>query len=246
MKFKYGLSIFILFGINMLANALPIGFVYLDEIDPTIIQDLRYFRDENFVGRNIVGYKAKSAILTKEAALALSKVQISVNKNGYSLVIYDAYRPQKASDDFVKWSKKVDDNKMKTSYYPFIDKKDFFKLNYAGERSSHSRGSTVDLTIIEINKKIYSEPKVIKRQLLDGRSVLYLDDNTVDMYTSFDLMDQASNWNQNLIPVINMQRRLYLKDKMLKAGFKPFATEWWHYTLKDEPFKDQYFDFDIE
>jgi D-alanyl-D-alanine dipeptidase len=227
------------------ARSLPKGFVYLKDIDPTIIQNMRYYSDENFVGKNVEGYKAPEAILTIEAAKALKVVQAEIKKDGYSLIIYDAYRPQKAVQHFLRWSKDNIDQKNKESFYPYIDKSKCFTLGYIAERSSHSRGSTVDLSIIKLRQKVNNNPKVIKRKLKDERVISYLDDNTVDMYTSFDLFDEASHHDSKLIDKQYLAKRNYLRSKMQKHNFKACQIEWWHYTLEDEPYKDQYFNFDI-
>ncbi|XVN41552.1 MAG: M15 family metallopeptidase [Rickettsia endosymbiont of Argas persicus] len=228
------------------ASTLPKGFVYLKDIDPTIIQSIRYYSDKNFVGKIIDGYKAPKVVLTIEAAIALKAVQDEIKKDGYSLVIYDAYRPQKAVQHFLRWSKDNIDQKNKESFYPYIDKSKCFKLGYIVERSSHSRGSTVDLSIIKLGQKVNNDFKLIKRKLKDNSTISYLDDNTVDMYTSFDLFDEASHHDSKLIDEQYLVKRNYLRSKMQKYNFKDYPTEWWHYTLNDEPYKNQYFDFDIE
>lgn len=225
--------------------SLPKDFTYLDEVAPTIIQDLRYNYDENFLGRKIIGYKANRIILTKQAAKALAAAQQDFLKDGYSIVIYDAYRPQKAVDEFMSWSKDPKDDIAKEKYYPDINKADVFKLNYVAEKSGHTRGSTVDMTIIKVGNKL-NPVKVTKRTLKDGRTVPFLDDGTIDMYTSFDLFDAASHHDTTLIDKEYLERRNYMRNIMLKNGFKEYPTEWWHYTLKNEPFPDTYFDFDIE
>lgn len=225
---------------------LPEGFVYLHQIDSTIIQQMMYYDTRNFVGKRIDGYKANRAVLTKEAATALKNLQQDIKNDNYSLVIYDAYRPNKAVQYFVSWGEDVADQKMKDSYYPYINKAEIFQLGYVAKRSPHSRGSTVDLTIIELEKQLNPNPKMIKRPLKDGRLIPYFDDNTVDMYSSVDLMDLASSHDSKLIDELYLQNRNYLREKMKKHNFKEYSVEWWHYTLQDEPYKDQYFDFDVE
>ena len=228
------------------SNYLPEGFVYLEEIEPTIIQSIRYYSKENFIGESIDGYKAPKAILTLKAALALKGVQEDVRKDGYSLVVYDAYRPQKASKHFLRWSKDNTDIRNKASFYPYMDKTKCFELGYIGEKSAHSRGSTVDVSIIPLGQKVRQPQMISKRELEDGRIILYLDDNSVDMYTSFDLFDEASHHGSKLIADKCLEKRNYLRLKMRKHNFKDYPTEWWHYTLNDEPYKDQYFEFDVE
>jgi D-alanyl-D-alanine dipeptidase len=226
-------------------KSLPDNFIYLDEFEPSIVQSIAYASSENFVGQPLDGYKAARAIITTEAAIALQKVQRDVEKDGYSLVVYDAYRPQKTVDHFMRWSLDATDLKMQGKYYPYVDKNKVFELGYIAEKSSHSRGSTVDLSIIKLGQKI-TESNVVPRILNDGREVAYLDDGSVDMYTSFDLFDEASWHDTPLIPAESMANRGYLREKMLEHNFQEYQYEWWHYTLKDEPFPKEYFNFDVE
>lgn len=226
--------------------SLPDGFVHIHEIDPTILLHPFYYGTHNFMGRQIDGYKAPTIIVTKEAALALKNVQADIRKDNYSLLITDGYRPTKAVDHFVRWSKDLSDQKMKQYYYPHIDKRDAFKLGYVAEKSGHSRGSTVDLTIIEIGKTYIPDPPAIKRTLTNGKSVYRWLDNTVDMYTSVDLMDLASWHDTDLVTGTYARNRNYLREKMVAHNFQPFNQEWWHYTLIDEPFNNTYFNFDVE
>jgi len=226
--------------------ALPDGFVYLQDIDSSIQVDLRYFGKDNFLGRKVDGYNSeKSVILTKEAALALKKAQAIFNKDGFSIVVYDAYRPQRAVDDFVKWAKDSNDQKMKMIFYPRVDKSKIFEHGYIFEKSSHTRGSTVDISIIELNKKIHPF-KIISRKLQDGFETFYLADGTLDMGSSFDLFDQASHCDSNLISPEFRLRRAYLRMVMESCGFKPYLEEWWHFTLDKEAFPNKYFDFIAE
>ncbi len=225
------------------------GFVYLHEVDPTIKVSLRYFTPENFVGRRVDGYKKPVVIMTKKAAQALSEVQKSVKKDGYCLVVYDAYRPQQAVNHFVRWGKDIDDKLKKGHYYPRIEKDQVFELDYVAKKSGHSRGSTVDLTIIKDGEAV-QEIQEEERHLCDGCVIKFLNDGTIDMGSSFDLFDEASHTHNNLIDSKSQERRNYLKKVMEDHGFKNYDCEWWHYTLKNEPFpadKDEsYFDFPIE
>ena len=188
-------------------------------------------------------------ILTKQAATALSKVQKDVKKDGYCLVVYDAYRPQQAVSHFMRWSKDVKNQAKKDNYYPRIDKARVFELGYVAERSSHSRGSTVDLTLIKDGQAV-RKAKPIKRTLLDNFSITYLDDGTIDMGSSFDLFDVASHYENKLIAQEYKKLRTYLKNIMEKHGFKNYPEEWWHFTLKNEPFaanlESSYFNFVVE
>lgn len=225
------------------------NFVYLHEIDPTILISVRYYSSENFIGKPIEGYKCPVIILTKQAAHALKHVQEEVKKYGYCLVVYDGYRPQKAVDYFVQWSNNTQDQIKKSQYYPRVDKAQVFELGYVAKRSGHSRGSTVDLTIIKSDQKLHAiEEK--NRTLSDGYTITMLDDGTVDMGSSFDLFDTASHTSNDCIYEQCKKRRCYLKMVMEKHRFKNYSKEWWHFTLHNEPFpadKDSsYFNFDVE
>lgn len=229
--------------------ARSMDFVELSEIDPTILVSLRYITSENFLGTPVDGYRKTCVVLTRAAAEALKAVQEELKKDGYCLVVYDAYRPQQAVDHFVRWSEDVSDQKKKAYYYPRVDKAKTFELGYIARRSGHSRGSTVDLTIIKDGKmphKVVAKSKL----LLDGFAIKYLDDGTVNMGSSFDLFDVASHYENNLIKPLYQKRRTYLKTIMNKHGFKNYAEEWWHFTLRNEPYPaDQdssYFNFAIE
>ena len=223
---------------------LPEGFVYLDELDKTIEVSMRYISSENFVGSPIDGYKAARIIMTKPTAEALCKVQKELAAEGYSLVVYDAYRPQKAVNHFVRWGKDLTESAMKAKYYPNVNKKEVFDLGYVAIKSGHSRGSTVDLTIIRKGEKV--KQPTLQTRSINGQEIPFLDDGTVDMGSSFDLFDEASHHESPKISENYHTMRRYLRAKMEKHGFKPLTDEWWHYTLKNEPFPNTYFDFDIE
>lgn len=204
-------------------SKLPENFVYLSDIDASIKSELRYFSTNNFIGKPIDGYKRETIIVTKPTATALAKVQKELALKGLSLKIYDAYRPQQSVDHFVRWAKVLNDTLMKNQYYPDVDKKDLFKLGYIASKSGHTRGSTVDLTII--NKKTGEE---------------------LNMGSPYDFFGKESHPFYNEISAAQKKNRLYLRDLMLKNGFKPYENEWWHFTLKEEPFPDTYFNFPID
>lgn len=227
-------------------KGLPTGFVYLHEILPEIQVSLRYATEENFVGKIIDGYHANVSILTREAALALKEVQKVLHDKGYELVIYDSYRPQKSVDEFVRWSEDSHDpQRKKDFYYPRIRKEDAFDLRYIAKKSGHTRGSTVDLTIIALGKRVVN-PLVPKQRVLSDQSTIYfLDDGTVDMGSSFDLLDEASHTDSTLVNENHQQMRAMFKEIMEQAGFVNYPKEWWHYTFKNEPFPETYFDFDV-
>lgn len=226
------------------------GFVYLDEIDPTIQVSLRYYSDENFLGRRVNAYNKNVLMITRQAAQALKRVQEDLKKDGYELVIYDAYRPQDAVDNFIDWSMAINDQIKKAQYYPRVDKARVFELGYVAKKSGHTRGSTVDLTIIKKGKKVHDVVEQ-KRTLLDGFTIIYLDDGTVDMGSSFDLFDVASHYENSVIPEEYKKMRTYLHDIMIKHGFNPYSEEWWHFTLANEPHPAShgdgiYFNFPVE
>ncbi|MGR8929910.1 MAG: M15 family metallopeptidase [Gammaproteobacteria bacterium] len=198
-------------------------FVDLKEMIPSVQVNIRYYTADNFVGSRIDGYDAPKCLLTKAAAVALKKVQTELASNGQSLKIFDCYRPQRAVDHFARWAKDLNDRKMKTEYYPFIDKKNLFKDGYIAEKSGHSRGSTVDLTIIDSDSQ---------REL--------------DMGTHFDFFDSRSNTANSSIGTKQRKNREKLKSVMERNGFKNLKEEWWHFTLRNEPFPNRYFDFKVQ
>lgn len=203
--------------------ALPQGFVYLKDVDSSIIQDMKYITSDNFVGRPIAGYEKAQCILTREAAIALSKVQAELRHQSLGLKVYDCYRPQRAVNDFIAWSKDASDQKMKSEYYPRVNKRDVFKLGYVAEKSGHTRGSTIDLTIISLK-----------------------DNKNLEMGTHFDLLDEHSHTLSPDVSREALNNRLFFKDTMEQNGFVPYSEEWWHFTLKNEPFPDTYFDFPVK
>ena len=203
-------------------NNLEAGFVYLKDIDDRIVVNLKYYSSENFTGQFVEGYHSNNAILTKESALALSNAQDDFNKLGYSLILYDAYRPQRAVNFFVQWSKNLNDTINKRVYYPNIKKSELFELGYIAYKSGHSRGSTVDVSLVEISTN----------KVLDMGTVF--DYFGVESHTFFDDISEKQKSN-----------RLILYEIMSNNGFKNYSKEWWHFTLKNEPYQ-KYFDFLIK
>ncbi|MEK4042941.1 M15 family metallopeptidase [Paenibacillus sp. FSL H8-0048] len=204
-------------------NNLPGGFVYLDEVLPSAQYEIRYYSENNFTGTRVDGYKAPLAIFSKTAAAALKKVSENLEQKGYILRIYDAYRPQQAVNHFVRWSQDAADLKMKPQYYPKLDKRNLFKLGFIAKKSGHSRGSTIDLTLAHKDT---------------GK--------LVDMGSPYDFFGEISYYNTTLISSTQHVNRKLLKDAMVKQGFKPYAKEWWHFTLIKEPYPKQYFNFKVE
>jgi D-alanyl-D-alanine dipeptidase len=255
MKSKIVLTLFIVTAlcfpqfltISYFSDKIPEGFVDIKEVIPEIQLDIRYFSPHNFVGERVDGYLVSKCILTKEAAEALSSVQKDIVQYSLTLKIYDCYRPQRAVNHFVRWAKEIDNTKTKKEFYPTVDKANLFKDGYIDSKSGHSRGSTVDLTIVPL-------PAPIQPQYSPGQKLYecYLPaekrfgDNSIDMGTGFDCFHELSHTaNKNIGPQQRINR-LLLKTLMEKHGFKNYDLEWWHFTLKNEPYPDTYFDFVIE
>lgn len=214
--------IIIFFLSSLFSNNLPKGFVYIDEVINDVDIDIRYSNDNNFIGKKINGYNQSSAIGTKELALALQEIQNDLKHFGYGVKIFDAYRPQKAVSHFSRWSTN-DDVLMKDLFYPNIEKRDLFKKGYIASRSGHSRGSTIDLTIINLKTK-----------------------EELDMGTSYDFFGIESSYGYSGLTYEQNSNRLLLYSVMKKYGFKSLKSEWWHFTLENEPFPDTYFNFNVE
>ena len=197
-------------------------FVLLSDAVPDAILEIRYYSTYNFVGKRIAGYEEPIALITKEAAIKLKEVSDELIEKGYRLKIYDAYRPQMAVSNFVDWAKDVNDVKMKKYFYPDLDKSVLFPQMYIMEYSGHTRGSTVDLTLFDMNTE-----------------------KEVDMGGTFDYFGEESHPDYKGITDEQYKNRMILREAMLSHGFKPLETEWWHFTLEDEPYKDTYFTFPI-
>ena len=198
-------------------------FVKITDVVPDVILEIRYFSTYNFVGDRIDGYEAPVALLTKEAAQALKVASDSLVAKGYRLKVFDAYRPQTAVNHFIRWAEQVNDVRMKEYFYPNVDKSRLFELEFICARSSHSRGSTVDLTLFDMNTE-----------------------REVDMGCTFDWFGEESYPSYTNLTEEQLALRQTLRDAMMNAGFKPFTTEWWHFTLEDEPYPDTYFDFPVK
>lgn len=196
------------------------GFSDITHDAADVITDIRYYSANNFVGARIDGYLAPRCLLTTEATAALAQVQVVLLKQGRSLKIFDCYRPQRAVDHFVRWANNLADQHTKAEYYPFVDKAELFARGYIAARSGHSRGSTVDLTIVE----------------LDGGQEL-------DMGTPFDFFDSRSHTDSPGITVEQRANRNQLRSLMEQYNFLSLPEEWWHFTLENEPYPDIYFNF---
>ncbi|MCL2108446.1 MAG: M15 family metallopeptidase [Oscillospiraceae bacterium] len=204
-------------------HALPNGFVYITDVIPDIILEIRYYSTYNFVGARVDDYLAPVAVISEPAVEALKQVNEELRGAGYVLKVFDAYRPQGAVDHFVRWAADIDDVSMKETFYPDIPKDRIIPDGYIMERSGHSRGSTIDLTIID---------------MLTGVEL--------DMGTAFDFFGEASHHGSPLVTEQQASNRLILKAAMERAGFKAYDEEWWHYTLIDEPYPDTFFEFPVQ
>lgn len=197
-------------------------FVSITDVVPDAILEIRYFSTYNFIGDRIDGYEAPVALMTKEGAEALKRASDALIAKGYRLKVFDAYRPQTAVNHFIRWAEDVEDVRMKKYFYPMVDKSMLFELEFICAKSSHSRGSTIDLTLFDMDTE-----------------------REVDMGGTYDWFGEESYPDYDGISEEQKANRAVLRDAMLQAGFKPFATEWWHFTLADEPFPDTYFDFPV-
>ncbi len=200
------------------------GFVSVSEAIPDVLLDIRYYSTYNFVGTRIDGYEEPIALLTREAVGALRLVSNDLRERGYRLVIYDGYRPQRAVDHFVRWAEDLSAEAMKAFFYPDVEKRELFEKGFIARRSGHSRGSTVDLTLLEERT---------------GR--------LLDMGGPFDYFGERSHPDfTGDLTQTQRDNRMLLRRAMLSRGFRPLSTEWWHFTLVEEPFPETYFDFPVK
>ncbi len=197
-------------------------FVSIGEVLPDVLLDIRYYSSFNFIGERIDGYEEPMALLTREAAAALKKVSDEAMTQGWRLKIFDAYRPQKAVDHFVRWAKNPADIRMKPYFYPGLEKKDIIPQHYIAEHSGHSRGSTVDLTLFDMASQ-----------------------RDADMGGTFDFFGEKSHPDFVGITESQHQNRMFLQKLMVKHGFRPLESEWWHFTLENEPYAETYFLFPV-
>ncbi len=225
MKIKLALFLTILLfsSLQFAKKTLPTGFVYVKDVIKDIDVELRYCSINNFVGDTISDYKRNELILTNSAAIALREVQNQLMQQNLCLRVYDGYRPQGAVNHFIKWAKKLDDTLMKQQFYPEVKKRNLFSSGYIASRSGHSRGSTVDLTIIDAGT---GEP--------------------LDMGSPYDFFGKESWIDYNGISDSQRKNRQLLQKVMTSNGFRNYPKEWWHFTLRNEPFPNTYFDFPIE
>ena len=200
----------------------PSAFVLLADYVPAIVQEIRYYSTYNFIGERIDGYEEPCAIITKQAARALKSVSNEMNVRGYRLKVFDAYRPASAVKHFVLWGIEDTDIRMKPYFYPELQKQELFMKGYIASKSSHSRGSTVDLTLLDMKT---------------GKEV--------DMGSPFDMFSEVSHPDYKGITEEQYENRMQLRNVMIRNGFEPIDCEWWHFTLRDEPYPDTYFEFPV-
>ena len=198
------------------------GFVSIGDAIPDVLLDIRYYSSFNFIGERIDGYEEPVALVTREAAQALKEVSNEAMERGFRLRIFDAYRPQKAVDHFVRWAKDPDDTRMKRYFYPDLEKKDIIPGHYIAEHSGHSRGSTVDLTLFDMSTQ-----------------------QDIDMGGTFDWFGEKSHPDYTGVNEAQHANRMLLQGLMQKHGFRPLDSEWWHFTLENEPWPDTYFIFPV-
>ena len=211
------------------------SFVNITDVVPDVILEMRYFGTYNFVGARIDGYLQPVALLTRQAADSLLAVSNDLKAQGYRLKIYDSYRPQMAVDHFVRWGKDLDDTLMKRYFYPRECKDSLFIKDYIAEHSGHSRGSTLDLTLFDMRTE--------KEVDMGGTFDWFGRESHPDCGGNPETMEYRQN---DTITATQFANRMILRTAMLRHGFKPYDCEWWHFTLKDEPFPDTYFTFPVQ
>ncbi len=227
----------------------PPDFVALQTVDPTIRQDIRYLTPHNFTAEPVDGYQSPTCILTRPAAEALARAQRDFTERGYTLKVYDCYRPQRAVNDFVRWAEDLSDQRMKAEFYPRVDKSALFDDGYIAERSGHSRGSTVDLTLVALPDADRAAPAYVPGQpLVDctAPQQLRFPDDSVDMGTGFDCFDTLANTENPRIEGDPAKNRLLLLEGLQREGFVNYDKEWWHFTYQPEPFPRTFFDFPVD
>lgn len=203
-------------------NDLPKGFVYIKDVIPDIHIELRYADSNNFVGTPVDGYEANKCVISWEAAMALKNLQEELYDFNLCLKVFDAYRPQRAVNHFVRWAKDINDTINKQQFYPEVKKQQLFKSGYIASSSRHSSGSTVDLTLVDGNT---------------GKEL--------DMGSSWDYFGERSWTDYQDISKEQKSNRQLLLSFMSEHGFRNYPKEWWHFTLRGEPFAGQYFDFEV-
>lgn len=220
---------------------MPSRFVYLRDVDATVGQDMRYAGPHNFTGHPVPGYAAPECVLVREAAEVVKAVQAELRAKDLALKVYDCYRPARAVAAFVAWAKEPDDPRAKAVYYPALEKKALFP-NYIASRSGHSRGATMDLTIVPLE----APAPALKKDAVACTAARGSADGSLDMGTSFDCFDPKANTDAPGLTAAERQNRDLLREVMERHGFKAYDKEWWHFTLANEPYPDTIFDFPIQ
>ncbi|GAA3396631.1 D-Ala-D-Ala dipeptidase VanX [Cryptosporangium minutisporangium] len=197
-------------------------FVYVDDLVPGVRWDAKYATWDNFTGKPVEGYLANRIVGTRVLCAALERVQERAADLGFGLLLWDGYRPQRAVDSFLRWSKQPEDGRTKRRHYPNIDRAEMFEKGYVAAMSGHSRGSTVDLTLYDLSTG-----------------------ELAPMGGGHDLMDPISHHGASGITPVEARNRQHLRSVLEACGFSSYGCEWWHYTLRDEPYPDTYFDFPI-
>lgn len=228
------------------AKRRPADFVDVKHVIPQTQIDLRYVGEHNFVGRRIHGYRAPTCLLTEQAAAKLKTVVDQLLPMGLTLKVYDCYRPQTAVNDFAQWATERGQTTMRAEFYPTVAKDRLFREHYIAYRSGHSRGGTVDLTIVPSDSTIPVYDKTRKLVACTAPHSERFPDNSLDFGTGFDCFSELSHPDNQDIPAQSRANRLLLRALMMQAGFMPLPTEWWHFTLSPEPYPNTYFDFPLE
>ena len=213
------------------AQQMPAGFVDAATVVDGLDVDMRYFGEDNFVGTRIDGYEGARCLLSRPAAAALARVQKDLVSQGFGLKVFDCYRPTRAVAHFVRWARDLKDVKRKADFYPEVDKRDLFRLGYISNRSGHSRGSTVDLTLVRLGP---------------GQPPAEVAPVEVDMGTRFDFFGMQSWPSSKAVSAAAQASRKILATAMRRGGFTPYDKEWWHFTLRGEPYPNSYFNFVVK
>ncbi|MEI7714730.1 MAG: M15 family metallopeptidase [Mycobacterium sp.] len=225
----------------------PPDFVALRDVAPSILQDMRYFTAHNFTGGPVDGYLAPECILTRDAAEGLKRAQQQLIPQGYSVKVYDCYRPQRAVNEFAAWSRAAGGQPMKAEFYPRVDKADLFGDGYIAERSGHSRGSAVDVTLVGL--PAMQEPGYVPGEpLIDctAPEPVRFPDDSIDMGTGFDCFDPLAHTLDPRVQGAQLANRLLLCSALQAVGFVNYENEWWHFTYQPERYPDTYFDFPVQ
>jgi len=245
LSYRFWLAVGILLAIPIVINLMrspektpemdSSGFINLSDVVPDAIIEARYFATYNFVGARVDGYLEPVVLYTREAAAALKEVSDDVKARGYRLKVYDAYRPQCAVDHFVRWGKDLADSLMKPYFYPEVDKSLLFERGYIAEKSGHTRGSAIDLTLFDM----------ATGKELDMGGVH--DWFGIESHPDYGGNPDTGEYTGGVqITEEQFRNRMILREAMLRHGFQPYDCEWWHFSLKDEPYPDTYFTFPVK